>query len=510
MKNGESMRILHLGTLLFLSFSIAACSSQNVQPGTAVASADSRHAQVNTTLGEATGETSHTQTRAFPQEQRQQAMAFNREASQPAATIQPTALGSGGGDKTYRGPGKLNRIPDGIASSLRLRGLPEENLGAYVRPVNGAQPLLVAYADVPRNPASTMKLVTSYTALGVLGPTYRWPTEIYIAGNMAGDTLQGDVIIKGYGNPNFGEQDFRQLLQALRAQGIRNIAGNFVIDKSYFNVPPQAAIDGNAGADYNAQPEALLYNERGSCFEMRNKAGQVERMCPIKPRNGSDLNANLFADFWRIWVGEMGGSLNGGLQVQAVPGGAHLVNTQYSAPLRDIIVEINKESNNVKARQLLLSAGAKQFGAPGTTQKGAGAVGQWLESRGLHFSNLRIENGSGLSRVERISTREMGEMLIDAYNSPYRDDLMRSMAVLGTDGTVKNRLKNLAGRGKFKTGTLRDVRALAGYLTAANGQTYVVALLHNDANIRATAKEAHDELVEWVYYGAQNNVASAQ
>ena len=104
----------------------------------------------------------------------------------------------------------------------------------------------------------------------------------------------------------------------------------------------------------------------------------------------------------------------------------------------------------------------------------------------------------------------MGEMLVDAYNSPYRDDLMRSMAVLGVDGTVTSRLKNLAGRGKFKTGTLRDVRALAGYLTAANGQTYVVALLHNDANIRATAKESHDDLVEWVYYGAQNNVASAQ
>ncbi len=467
------MRILHLGTVLFLSISITACSSQNVQPGTAVASAGNSYSQTDT-FGEE--QKSAPAYRQEPQAYRQaQAAPNNRFASQPAAQIQPTQLSAAGGDKTYRGPGKLNRLPDSIASSLRLRGLPEQNLGAYVRPVNGAQPLLTSYADTPRNPASTMKLVTSYTALGVLGPDYRWPTEIYTAGNVAGDTLQGDVIIKGYGNPNFGEQDFRQLLQALRARGVRNIAGNFVVDKSYFNVPPQAAIDGNAGADYNAQPEALLYNERGSCYEMRNKAGQVQRMCPIKPRNGSDLNANLFADFWRIWVGEMGGQLNGGLQVQAVPAGAQLVSTHQSAPLRDIIVEINKESNNVKARQLLLSAGAKQFGAPGTTQKGAGAVGQWLESRGLRFSNLKIENGSGLSRVERISAREMGEMLVDAYNSPFRDDLMGSMAVLGVDGTVKGRLKNLTGRGKFKTGTLRDVRALAGYITAANGQTYVVA-----------------------------------
>lgn len=508
MKNGESMRRVHIGTLLMLSISMAACSSQNVQPGMAMAA----HAQ-NELFADTASTASYQQTTTSNHPQAQQrVITFNQDRQQtlPVAHSSPTHLQAAGGDKTYRGAGKLNRLPDNIANSLRLRGLSEQNLGVYVRPVNGGQPLLVAYADMPRNPASTMKLVTSYAALGVLGPTYRWPTEIYTTGNLMGDTLQGDVIIKGYGNPDFRETDFRQLLQALRARGIRNIAGNFVVDKSYFNVPPQAAIDGNAAADYNAQPEALLYNERGSCYEMPNKAGQIQKVCPLPPRNGSDLNANLFGDFWKIWVGEMGGHLHGGLQVQTVPAGAQLVSTHLSQPLSNVLVEINKESNNVKARQVLLSMGAKQFGAPGTTQKGAGAVGQFMESRGLRFSNLKIENGSGLSRVERISTREMGEMLVDAYNSPYRDELMRSMAILGVDGTVKSRLKNLAGRGKFKTGTLRDVRALAGYLTAANGQTYVIALLHNDANIRAAAKEAHDELVEWVYYGAQNNLASAQ
>jgi D-alanyl-D-alanine carboxypeptidase/D-alanyl-D-alanine-endopeptidase (penicillin-binding protein 4) len=383
-------------------------------------------------------------------------------------------------------------------------------MGAYIRPVNGGQPLLTAYADTPRNPASTMKLVTTYSALGVLGPDYRWPTEIYTAGNLAGDTLQGDVIIKGYGNPDFREGDFRQLLQALRARGIRNIAGNFIIDKTYFNVPNQGSIDGKDGASYNALPEALLYNERGSCYEVRGKAGQIQRICPIAPRNSNELNVNLFGDFWRIWVGEMGGHLAGGLRIAGLPGGAQLVHTHHSTPLRNVIAEINKDSNNVMARQLLLSMGAKQHGAPGTTQKGASAVGQFLESRGLRFSNLRIDNGSGLSRSERISAREMGEMLVDIYNSPYRHELMSSMAVLGVDGTVKNRMKNLTGRGKFKTGTLRDVRALAGYLTAANGQPYVISILHNDANIRASAKAAHDDLVEWVYYGGQNNVASAR
>lgn len=471
-----------------LSVSITACSSQPTAPSASSGDEPSSYAREE-------GD--------YPRPSRQQ------HAQRPAvAKFQPANLGGSGGDKMYRGEGRLNRLPDTIASSLRLRGLPEQNVGAYVRPASGGQPLLTSYADTPRNPASTMKLVTTYSALGVLGPDYRWPTELYIAGNVVGDTLQGDVAIKGYGDPDFREAGFRQLLQGLRARGIRHVAGNFIIDKTYFSVPNEASIDGADGAAYNALPEALLYNERGSCYEIRGKAGQIQRMCPVAPRNSNDLNANLFGDFWRIWVGEMGGQLGGGLQIGPTPAGAQLVQTHHSTPLRNIIVEINKDSNNVMARQLLLSMGAQQHGAPGTTQKGAAAVGQFLESRGLRFNNLRIENGSGLSRNERISAREMGEMLVDIYNSPYRDDLMASMAVLGVDGTVKNRMRNLAGRGRFKTGTLRDVRALAGYLTAANGQPYVVSILHNDANIRATAKEAHDDLVEWVYFGGQSGYAS--
>ncbi len=511
------MRIRHIGALAVLSLAVAACSTQNV-PEDTTGSLRSQAYASNSATGKTASQAANPQewdilpsnanTASSPRTQQTRSAPIASDRKQ--VQIAPTRLASSGGDKGYRGAARLNSLPDNIASSLRLRGLSEQGLGAYVRPANGAQPLLASYADTPRNPASTMKLVTSYSALGLLGPTYRFPTELYTTGNVAGDTLQGDVIIKGYGNPDFREGDFRQILQALRGRGIRNIAGNFVIDKSYFDVANQAPIDENVGAAYNAQPEALLYNERGSCYEMSNKAGQVQRVCPILPRSIAELNVNLYGDFWKMWVGEMGGRLNGGLQIRPAPQGAQLVYTHQSAPLRDILMEINKDSNNVMARQLLLAIGAKQFGAPGTTQKGAAAVGQWLESRGLRFSNLRIENGSGLSRVERISAHEMGDMLVDAYNSPYRDDLIRSMGVLGVDGTVKNRLKSLAGRGHFKTGTLRDVRALAGYLNAADGQTYVVSLIHNDAGIRATAKEVHDDLVEWVYYGSRSNFASNQ
>ena len=512
------MQFRPISIIAALSLVITACSTPGGAPNnnpnvksrgyatSANPATASRQAAVDTTQEWG----NYTESSDNQQPTEQMASAAPVPAVRSVAPKDPTRLRASGVDRNYRGAPRMSRLPDDIAASLRLRGLSEQNLGAYVRPASGGQPLLASYADTPRNPASTMKLVTTYSSLGVLGPTYRFPTELYTTGRLAGDTLQGDIVIKGYGNPDFRENDFRQILQALRARGVRNIAGNFIVDKSYFDIGYQAPIDENVSAAYNAQPEALLYNERGSCYEVRGKSGQVQQVCPILPRSVNDLNANLFGDFWRVWVGEMGGHLDGALQVRPTPPNAQLVYTHQSVPLRDILMEINKDSNNVMARQLLLAMGAKQFGAPGTTQKGAAAVGQWLESRGLRFGNLRIENGSGLSRVERISAREMGDMLVDAYNSPYRDDLMRSMAVLGVDGTVKNRLKSIAGRGRFKTGTLRDVRALAGYLNAANGQTYVVSLLHNEGGIRASAKEVQDDLVEWVYFGSRNNFASIQ
>lgn len=426
---------------------------------------------------------------------------YTQQESRPVAQFAASRM--------YTGPGRFTRLPDQVATTLRANGISEAGMGTYVRLASGGQPaLLTANADNPQTPASTMKLVTTYAALGILGPDYRWPTEIYTNGNITGGTLYGDVIIRGYGNPQFAENDFRQMLQALRGRGISSIKGNLVADTGFFNVPYQdpGAFDGNAGAAYNAQPEAILYQERGSCYEFRDLKGKIQKICPIMPANAQArqaLNVNLFGSFWKLWVGELGGQMQGSFVRGGTPQSAQLVYTHRSRPLREVIIEVNKDSNNVMARQILLSVGAKQLGAPGTPQKGAQAIGQWLEARGLAFPELRLENGSGLSRIEQITPRHMGEMLVDAYNSPYRDDLMSSMAVLGVDGTLKNRMKNssLAGRGRFKTGTLRDVRALAGYLQASNGQMYVISILHNDPRARAAVRAAHDDLVEWVFTG---------
>lgn len=439
------------------------------------------------------------------QQQRQQ-----RPAQQQYASFTPAP------SKIYQGQGQLNRLPSPVRASLKLRGVSERGMSVYVRPANGSGPaVLTAAADTPRNPASTMKLVTTYAALGVLGPDYRWPTEVYTTGQVVGGTLQGDVIIKGYGDPDFKEADLNQMLQMLSRRGIHNIAGNFVTDTSYFSIPYKhpGAFDGKAKAAYNAQPDALLYQGRRSDYRFKNLAKRVKRSSRSMPGSAgarADLNNNLFGAFWKVWVGRMGKSMQGRHREGVTPQNAQLVYRHHSAPLRQIISTINKKSNNVMARQLMLSIGAKGTGGAGTPQNGAQVTSRFLQSRGLNFPELRIENGSGLSRTSRISARHLGEMLVNAYNSPWRNDYMNSLAVLGVDGTLRNRMKKsgIAGRGRFKTGTLRDVRGLAGYVQAANGQTYVVSILHNDSKARSKGMSAHDALVQWVYSGARDQFAS--
>ncbi|HPQ96220.1 MAG TPA: D-alanyl-D-alanine carboxypeptidase/D-alanyl-D-alanine-endopeptidase [Thiolinea sp.] len=446
----------------------------------------------------------------------QQQLAQRQQQQNQPPQLAPAIQLQYAGGQMYTGPGRFTRLPDGVASNLRLRGVSERGMSAYVRTASGKAPaLLTANADTPRNPASTMKLVTTYAALGTLGPNFRWPTEIYTTGPIQGGMLQGDVVIKGYGDPDFKEADLRRMLQSLRARGVQRIAGNLVADTSFFNVPYQnpGAFDGNAKAAYNAQPEALLYQGRGSRYQFKGLGKKIARTAglPSSARARADLDTNLFAAFWKIWGGELRGQIQGDFRLGTTPANAQKVFTSFSAPLREVIKEINKESVNVMARQVLLSLAAYRMGAPGTPAKGAAAVGQFLESRGLSFPELRVENGSGLSRVARISARHLGEMLVDAYNSPFRNDYMNSLAVLGVDGTLENRMKNspVNGRGRFKTGTLRNVRGLAGYLQTASGETYVVSLLHNDPKARSAARSAHDNLVEWVYWGPRNNFASA-
>ena len=453
-----------------------------------------------------------------------------------------------------------NQLPPEIQNILNRSHISPYGMSVYVHAVGSPRPLLAFKENQARTPASVMKLVTSHVALGVLGPNYRWPVDVFTTGKIQGGRLTGDVYIKGYGAPDFETADLRSLLNKLRRRGIYSIQGRLIFDNKYFNVPAinPGAFDGKPYSSYNAQPDALLFNERISYFTVSargkrvvakastpahnlvviNKMRKVRRGC--RPRIGvsrsggrvvvsfrgtfssrcgtrtysravTDPANMLYTAINGIWRDELKGHMNVTFGVGRTPSHAKKLATFNTHSLAEILPKLGKDSNNVIARQLMLSIGAKYYGAPGTPRKGAEAVGDWLRKRGLNFPELRIENGSGLSRYARISAKHVSDLLMDAYRSPYRDLFMRSLSIAGVDGTMKRRLRStpVSGRGFFKTGTLKNVRGVAGYVKAADGKTYVVSILHNDPKASSRGKRSHDSLIKWVFWGGKRqSVAS--
>jgi D-alanyl-D-alanine carboxypeptidase/D-alanyl-D-alanine-endopeptidase (penicillin-binding protein 4) len=447
----------------------------------------------------------------------------------------------------------FQKLPMDIVAKFRATGTREYGVSAYAQDVNSPKPLLAYQETTSRVPASVMKIITGYAALGTLGANYRWPLDVYTNGVVKNGTLQGDLIIKGYGSPEFKRADLRKVLHGIKQKGIRNVSGRVVFDSSYFNIPNQYAFDGKKQSKYNALPDALLFNERVNTFQVRtvgkkvkvttttpthnlrivNRMRKSSRSC--RPRISVSKRAGqtvvtfsgrfsrrcgtrsysrvisrpaemIYGSMQAMWKRDVGGKLKTRFAMGRAPTNARPLLRTYSRTLAEILPVIIKKSNNVMARQLLLTIGAKK-GGQGTPRAGANAIGQWLASRGLNFPELRIENGAGLSRTARISAAHVGDLLVDAYRSPYRNVFMKSLAVAGVDGTMKRRLKRtqVKGRGFFKTGTLRDVRSIAGYVKAANGKTYVMAILQNDPHARKRGLRAHDKLIEWVYAGGRSN-----
>ncbi|MDP3678714.1 MAG: D-alanyl-D-alanine carboxypeptidase/D-alanyl-D-alanine-endopeptidase, partial [Methylotenera sp.] len=206
-----------------------------------------------------------------------------------------------------------------------------------------------------------------------------------------------------------------------------------------------------------------------------------------------------FYTFKKLWQ-ELGGKFNGNLKIQATPSTAIKVIEQASDPLGYVVRDINKWSNNLMARQLLLTMAVESSGTPATDAKGSEAVRSWLASKGLRFDELVIENGSGLSHIARISAEHLGQMLVSAYHGAVMPELMASMPILSKDGTVIGRLKDSLSNGRvhLKTGSLNGVNAIAGYVLDANGHRHVLVMVVNHANA-AASKNAQDALIEWVH-----------
>ena len=423
-----------------------------------------------------------------------------------------------------------------VQQALKTNKLQDDALSLVLLPLNGPGIPTVYNADVSMNPASTMKLVTTYAALEMLGPTHQWKTEFYTDGTLNNGILQGNLYLKGGGDPKLNMEKLWLLMRDLRANGVQQVTGDLVLDRNFFEQPQLPAFndDGNdKNKPFLVKPDSLMVNLKALRFVARNDSGKVlisveppiasikidnqvkalnSKQCtgdvrynPVTQADGSVLvtvsgqladgcnsqtylslldHATYTAGAVRAIWKELGGSIQGQDRQASVPKGAKLLARAYSPDLAEIIRDINKYSNNTMAQQLFLSLGAQfRTDADGDDAKAAQRViRQWLAKKGITAPHLVMENGSGLSRAERVSAREMAQMLQAAWKSPYAAEFISSLPIAGKDGTMRKRLKTTAmnGQAHIKTGTLNTVRAISGFSRDSNGDTWAVVAILND------------------------------
>ncbi|MGR8946791.1 MAG: D-alanyl-D-alanine carboxypeptidase/D-alanyl-D-alanine endopeptidase [Gammaproteobacteria bacterium] len=448
-------------------------------------------------------------------------------------------------------------VPSEILSQLTAHKVPTSAVSMVVREIGNDTPVLEINPEEARNPASTLKLVTTFIALAVLGPQHRWKTEFFTDVRIEKGVLNGNLYVKGHGDPYLVVEDFWKSLGKLKDAGLTVINGDLIVDDSHFSVPPidPGAFDGEPLRLYNVQPRATLVNFKAFDFtfsphrdgqqviieaepdiaglQLTNRLRQKNTRCTgyhrgIRMLTSPSGNANevvfsgsfpsgcrqytlkrtamdsksylrgMFGKYWAHW----GGSISGGVKSATVPNTLKPLVVSTSRPLVEIIRPLNKWSNNVMARLLVYALAGAKYPPPLTREQGVEVMLDYLRAQKINTDGLIIDNGSGLSRKSRVSANFMTALLHHAFAHPLMPEYVSSLSLNGIDGTTRRRFRSGEERGKMhlKTGRLDGVAAIAGYVLAQSGKTYSVTMLGNYRNIHHGAGIAiQNALLAWVY-----------
>jgi serine-type D-Ala-D-Ala carboxypeptidase/endopeptidase (penicillin-binding protein 4) len=452
----------------------------------------------------------------------------------------------------------LAGLPAPLQQAIQAQNLPADAVGLWVQRVGDREALATLNADRMFNPASSIKLATTLAALAVLGPQHTWQTEILTTKPLEGEVLRGDLVLRGSGDPGMVSEEHWRMLGALRRNGLRRIEGDVILDTTVFDLPPEdpGAFDGQPLRAYNQPPFAMHVNANALRFHVipdlegrsirieadpplpgleivnqlrvsRGDCGTWQRGIryeadgdPARPRavfSGEYpvncghfellrtavppevYNRELFRLHWTQWGGELTGDVRAGLPA---PGELVPLMVHESRPLGDIIRIANKWSSNVVTRHLALTLGAVRFGAPATIEKARQALYDMLAEQGVNVGGMVIDNGSGLSRHTRITPAQMAEVLQAGWNSPWRPEFVSSLALAGLDGTLRRRFQEgpETGRMHLKTGHLREVSAVAGYVRNRSGDDMMVVLLVNHPTAhQGSGTNLQEAVLRWVH-----------
>ena len=440
-------------------------------------------------------------------------------------------------------------LPYDLAQRISSIPLNKNNYSIHIQEVDSPTPLVEWHSHTKRSPASVIKLLTTYASLLELGFDYRWETKFYHTGSLKHGKLKGDLIVKASGDPTLKTSDVDTIVSELKARGIRSVSGNIIIDRTLFNVSTRnnSGFDNNIYSPYNAMPDAMMFNERKStiCVTPRGRSVRISKDVPDKsykivnklrvvngscrgsrswPRLRIKKNTMILSgkiskhcsnrkickvvtkpyySFYytlRAKMRKRGIKVSGKMKLKRMPRKASYLFSHFSTTLEEIISKTAKKSNNLYARQLLLTLGAVRISAPSTLFKGRTAVEKILNQYDiLEKGKTYIDNGSGLSRRSRLTAQSLANLLLHGYRT-YGQRWMDTLSIAGIDGTIHNRFKHstVFGRAWMKTGTIKRVANISGYVEGISGQRYVVVVLVNDKYSARYGRRLANKVIKWV------------
>ncbi|OGL64341.1 MAG: D-alanyl-D-alanine carboxypeptidase/D-alanyl-D-alanine-endopeptidase [Candidatus Tectomicrobia bacterium RIFCSPLOWO2_12_FULL_69_37] len=409
------------------------------------------------------------------------------------------------------------------------------SLSVAVRSLTAGETLFSHHPRVKRIPASNQKLATTAAALARLGPDYTFPTDVYAGGPVRGGVLEGNLYLKGYGDPFLVQERVRELAHELRLLGVRRVKGDLIADDTYFDSvrygpgwhaegslrpyqAPHGALSfnfnvvwllidpGKEGGPARVQLEvpaptirvegSVATGPPGGRPQVRLARRRVEGRDRIRvggtiPANSRRLSypvtisepALYAAGAFALFLKEAGVALGGEVRRGATPKEAELLARTLSRPLGELVRDVNKVSSNFMAEQILKTLGAEELGLPGTAEKGLRVVHDFLAAVGVPADAFELADGSGLSRGNRFTAEGLVALLEGVHRDfRLRPEFEASLAVVGIDGTVRRKMQRTSSvrRARVKSGLLDRVQTLSGYAVADNGEVVAFAILSNE------------------------------
>ena len=445
-------------------------------------------------------------------------------------------------------------IPSELQALIDKSGMPSKKISIYIKETKSNKLIASLNAAKLRNPASVIKLATTYASVLQLGYDYRWVTDIGYSGSISQGVLHGNLIIKGGGDPDLKDEDVLEIAHYIRDKGIRKIEGNIILDRSIFDTSggSSARFDENPYSPYNALPDAIMFNQNLSRFvitpqgsqivasksfddrsyKIKNSLRSVNTACRYRyswPRVDVDqgnypaivtlsgdyslkcpqreldyiVTRSYYAFYFALVeaLSDLSVSVEGKLKLASAKDYKKLF-SHKSKTLEEIISETNKESNNLFARQIFLTLGYVRYGEHSNLNNSREALRNILYEKGVtNLSKIKIDNGCGLSRSVKANTLFFASILDSAYKN-FGDRWLANLSIAGVDGTVKKRFDSaLYRRAWMKTGSLRNVKNIAGYVASKNRKLYTVVVLCEGVNAKNRGKKLQDEIIHWLWEG---------